>query len=136
MLPQCQVPEAAADLVPALSDCSQRRGKDRGALERQLADWTPQRPGPRGRGQLTLYDHRLGHSAGRTLRSIPARTPARTPALAFEPNDALRGAALSQVAAASRQCRNALVSLRRRISAQAHLRLAVTIATGPPAGKS
>lgn len=48
VLPQRQVPEAAADLVPALPDCGQRRGRERRTLGRGPGDGAPR--GTRGTG--------------------------------------------------------------------------------------
>lgn len=51
VLPQRQVPEAAADLVPALPDCGQRRGRERRTLGRGPGDGAPRGTrGTRGTG--------------------------------------------------------------------------------------
>lgn len=69
VLPERQVPEAAADLVSALADCGQgREGKSTGMrTEARPHTQLPRDPLPPA-GTITLHDHRLRHAAVQPTR--------------------------------------------------------------------
>lgn len=76
VLPQRQVPEAAAHLVPALAHCKGERHGSGTGRRRRGGPWAPQ--------PLTLHHHRLGHDGAgggcllfRTWR--PEATPPQRP---------------------------------------------------------
>lgn len=77
VLPQRQVPEAAADLVSALSDCGRRRGRERSTLGRQADAWTPRRPGEQGGSSPCTTTDWVIPARGPTVGAVPLGLPPR-----------------------------------------------------------
>lgn len=77
VLPQRQVPEAAADLVSALSDCGRRRGRERSTLERQAGAWAPRRPGGQGGSSPCTTTDWVIPARGPAPEAVPLRLPPR-----------------------------------------------------------
>lgn len=148
MLPQRQIPEAAADLVSALAHCDEREERKRVAIRWQTrppvcaatdCPCPPPPPPPRSL-PCTTTDWVILRRVQTKVPGSPRPLSNSLASSASQRHAHRRPAAVSHAAAASHCRRNALLQNQakffRQKAAQGYLRPTVTIANGPPGGRS